>query len=179
MLTVGHSTLPLEEFIGALADNGCELLVDVRRHPGSRRYPQYGQAALFQSLRTVGIEGVWREGLGGRRQPLGESVNLGWRNASFRGYADYMQTGVFAGEIDWLVEQCASGRGVAVMCAEAVPWRCHRSLIADAMLVRGVEVEDVFVEPGGRSYRRPHVLTSFARVRGSVLSYPREGELFG
>ena len=90
-----------------------------------------------------------------------------------------MQTREFGAEIDWLVERCGAKRSVTVMCAEAVPWRCHRSLIADAMLVRGVEVEDIFIEPGGGSYRGPHVLTSFARVRGSGLFYPRDRGLFG
>ncbi len=145
---------------------------------GRGRYPQFGQAALFESLASCGIKGVWREGLGGRRKALAESVNQGWRNESFRGYADYMQGPEFAGEIDWLVG-CDDLAGVAVMCAEAVPWRCHRSLIADALLLRGVEVNDLFIEAGGRSYQRPHAMTAFARVDGGRLWYPREGELFG
>ena len=177
MMTVGHSTLAIEIFLRALAENGCSLLVDVRRFPGSRRYPQFGQASLFESLRGVGIEGVWREGLGGRRKALSESVNLGWRNESFRGYADYMQTPDFAREIDWLVKRDDEA-SVAVMCAEAVPWRCHRSLIADAVLVRGVKVSDLFIEAGGKSYQKPHTITTFARIDGERLRYPREGELF-
>ncbi len=177
-MTVGHSTLPVEDLLRGLVNNGCRLLVDVRRYPGSRRYPQFGQAALFRSLRSVEIEAVWREGLGGRRKAAKDSVNLGWRNESFRGYADYMQTPEFGREIDWLMG-LRELEAVAVMCAEAVPWRCHRSLIADAVVARGAEVEDVFVEEGGRSHRRPHALTSFARVEGERLWYPREGELFG
>lgn len=178
MLTVGHSTLPIGSFVGALEANGCRLLVDVRRFPGSRRYPQFGQEALFASLAERGIVGVWREGLGGRRKALAESVNMGWRNESFRGYADYMQTDEFAREIEWLLGREETG-GVAVMCAEAVPWRCHRSLIADAMLVRGAEVEDLFIEEGGRNHRKRHEMTPFARVDGVRLWYPKEGELFG
>lgn len=177
MMTVGHSTLGIGEFLRALVGNDCHTLVDVRRYPGSRRYPQFGQGALFASLGSVGVSGVWREGLGGRRRASAESVNLGWRNESFRGYADYMQMPEFGREILWLMQQ-ENLKGVAVMCAEAVPWRCHRSLIADAMLVRGVEVEDLFIEASGRSYRKPHTMTAFARVDGERLWYPREGELF-
>lgn len=121
---------------------------------------------------------MWREGLGGRRKALKDSVNRGWRNESFRGYADYMQTAEFARELDWLAGR-EDLKGVAVMCAEAVPWRCHRSLIADAMLVRGREVEDLFIEAGGRSQRKAHGLTPFARVEAGRLWYPRDGELFG
>lgn len=178
MLTVGHSTLAIEDFLSALVENRCSLLVDVRRYPGSRRYPQFGQDALFASLSSAGITAVWREGLGGRRKALKDSVNTGWRNESFRGYADYMQTAEFARELDWLAGR-EDLKGIAVMCAEAVPWRCHRSLIADAMLVRGREVEDLFIEAGGRSHRKAHGLTPFARVEAGRLWYPRDGELFG
>ncbi len=145
---------------------------------GIAEIPQFGQAALFESLRGVGIEGIWREGLGGRRKSLAESVNLGWRNESFRGYADYMQTPEFTGEIDWLVDHDDLD-GVAVMCAEAVPWRCHRSLLADAVMMRGVGVNDLYIEAGGRSHQKPHAMTTFARVEGGRIWYPREGELFG
>jgi uncharacterized protein (DUF488 family) len=173
MMTIGHSTLPIESFVRALRDNGCQLLVDVRRYPGSRRHPQYSQQTLFTTLAAEGICGVWREGLGGRRAPQVESVNTGWRNESFRGYADYMQTPVFAAHIDWLMEQGEGGFDtVAVMCAEAVPWRCHRSLIADAVLARGGVVEDIFVQPDGKSHRKPHVLTDFARIEGQRVWYP-------
>jgi uncharacterized protein (DUF488 family) len=172
-MTIGHSTLPIDLFLRALVDNGCELLVDVRRFPGSRRYPQFGQAALFESLATVGIEGVWREGLGGRRRASPDSVNAGWRNESFRGYADYMQTAEFATEIDWLME-ALERKSVVVMCAEAVPWRCHRSLIADAVLARGGTVEDIFVSGTGKVERRPHQLTRFACLHGGRVCYPAE-----
>src|SRR5665213_659807 len=152
MLTIGHSTLSIEAFLRALRDNAVELLVDVRRFPGSRRHPQFGQEALFASLREAGVATEWREGLGGRRKAAKDSINMGWRESSFRGYADYMQTEAFRAEIDWLVGVAAARRTV-VMCAEAVPWRCHRSLIADAMIARGVAVEDIFVAAGGKSTR--------------------------
>jgi uncharacterized protein (DUF488 family) len=148
MMTIGHSTLGVEAFLRALRENGCSTLVDVRRYPGSKRYPQFGQERLFASLEGVGIHGMWRVGLGGRRAARKDSVNTGWRNESFRGYADYMQTTEFAAEIDWLMGLPELDRTV-VMCAEAVPWRCHRSLIGDAVLARGGLVEDIFVTAEG------------------------------
>jgi uncharacterized protein (DUF488 family) len=176
MMTIGHSTLSLETFLRALRENGVELLVDVRRYPGSRRHPQFGQAALFASLREAGIETAWREGLGGRRAARKDSVNTGWRESSFRGYADYMQTEAFKAEIDWLVSQTAA---CAIMCAEAVPWRCHRSLIADAVLARGAAVDDIMVSAEGKSSRKPHRMMPFARVDGTRVFYPPEtAELF-
>jgi uncharacterized protein (DUF488 family) len=178
MLTIGHSTLEIGVFLRALQENGCRTLVDVRRYPGSRRYPQYGQTALFASLAEVGIRGVWREGLGGRRTALKDSVNMGWRSESFRGYADYMQMEPFEREIDWLVGQ-PDLTTVAVMCAEVVPWRCHRSLIADAVLARGFEVEDVFVQRDGRNSWKVHATPEFARVDGKRVWYPGETGLFG
>lgn len=176
-MTIGHSTLPIEVFLRALKDNGCEMLVDVRRYPGSRRHPQFGQERLFASLTEVGICGVWHKGLGGRRKAQANSVNTGWRNEAFRGYADYMQTAEFNAEIDWLLEQMAHS-SVAVMCAEAVPWRCHRSLIADAVLAHGVAVEDIFVSVEGKSTRKPHELTRFARTDAGRVLYPGEPDLF-
>lgn len=179
MMTIGHSTLSLESFLRALRDNGVELLVDVRKFPGSRRHPQFGQDALFASLHEAGIATAWREGLGGRRAARKDSVNTGWRENSFRGYADYMQTATFGAEMDWLVGQINQTPACAVMCAEAVPWRCHRSLIADAVLARGIAVEDVMVSADGRSVRKPHRMTPFARVEGTRVYYPPEtGELF-
>ena len=118
MMTIGHSTLPIASFLRALAENDCKLLIDVRRYPGSRKYPQYGQDQLFASLNMQGISGVWREELGGRRPALKESINTGWRNESFRGYADYMQTSAFAEQIDWLMG-LPDLSVVAIMCAEA------------------------------------------------------------
>ncbi|WP_035351048.1 DUF488 family protein [Edaphobacter aggregans] len=178
MMTIGHSTLTIEAFLRALRDNGVRMLVDVRRFPGSRRHPQFTQAALFRRLEEAGIRGVWREGMGGRREAVAGSVNTGWRNESFRGYADYMQTAQFEAEVDWLVGLPEIDQTV-VMCAEAVPWRCHRSLITDAVMARGVAVEDVFVKADGESERRPHVMTSFAQVSGGRVWYPKEPVLFG
>ena len=176
MMTIGHSTLSIEAFLRALGENGVGLLVDVRSRPGSRRYPQFGQEALFASLREAGIEPVWRKGLGGWREARKDSINTGWHKDSFRGYADHMQTAEFRREIDWLLAQ---EKPLAVMCAEALPWRCHRSLIADAVLTRGVVVENIFVTPEGLSSRKPHELTRFAQVEGERVWYPAEnGELF-
>ena len=171
MMTIGHSTLPIESFLRALKENGCGLLVDVRRFPGSRKYPQYDRERLFDSLDAEGISAVWREGLGGRRPAHQNSINTGWLNASFRGYADYMQTAEFADQIDWLTGQ-QNPATVAIMCAEAVPWRCHRRLIGDAVLARGAFVEDIFVLPDGKSSRKPHSMTHFARVEGHRVFYP-------
>ena len=177
MMTIGHSTLELSSFLRALRENGCTTLVDVRRFPGSRRHPQFGQDKLFASLHDAGIRAVWREGLGGRREASKESVNMGWKNENFRGYADYMQTDHFAQEIGWL-RALADFDSAVVMCAEAVPWRCHRSLIGDAVLARGGVVEDIFVEADGKSTRRVHAMTSFARVEGERVWYPEENSLF-
>jgi uncharacterized protein (DUF488 family) len=182
MMTIGHSTLGIEVFLAALKDNGCSTLVDVRRFPGSRRHPQFGQERLFASLKGAGIRAVWREGLGGRRPVREDSVNTAWTNESFRGYADYMQTPEFDREVDWLMK-LADFDDAVVMCAEAVPWRCHRSLIGDAVLARGGAVEDIFVQADGKNSRRVHAMTEFARVEGVKVWYPGlvQGEpgLFG
>jgi uncharacterized protein (DUF488 family) len=145
----------------------------VRRYPGSRRHPQFGQDRLFAAVEQAGIRSVWREGLGGRRQPRPGSVNTAWRNQAFRAYADYMQTPEFAAEIDWLTQQVQQS-SVCIMCAEAVPWRCHRSLIADAVLARGLGVEDIFASPDGTSTRKRHLLTSFAKTENGRVWYPAE-----
>ena len=177
MMTVGHSTLTIEAFLRALKENGCTTLVDVRRFPGSKSYPQFGQTRLFGSLEKAGIRGLWREGLGGRRVAAKDSINTGWHNEGFRGYADYMQTPEFGHHIEWLMA-LADFDSAVVMCAEAVPWRCHRSLIGDAVLARGGVVEDIFVQADGRSSRRVHAMTAFARVEGVRVWYPGAGELF-
>ena len=171
LMTIGHSTLPIEVFVRALTENGCDMLVDVRRFPGSRRNPQYGQERLFASLAEAGIRSAWREGMGGRRAPRPDSENTGWRNESFRGYADYMQTPKFAAEMAWLIEQLEH-HTAAVMCAEALPWRCHRSLIADAIVAQGMAAEDIMVMAEGKSSRQTHRLPEFARVIGGRLTYP-------
>jgi uncharacterized protein (DUF488 family) len=175
MMTIGHSTLEIEVFLRALQDSGVKTLVDVRRFPGSKRHPQFGQASLFASLGDVGIRGVWREGLGGRRSTTKDSVNTGWKNAAFRGYADYMQTAQFEREMDWLMALPQLDAAV-VMCAEAVPWRCHRSLIADAVIARGGDVQDIFVSANGTSSKKVHELTKFARVSDGRVTYPVDAE---
>lgn len=171
MMTIGHSTLPLEVFLQALKDNGCALLVDVRSIPRSRHNPQFEQTTLFPALEAAGIAAVWRQRLGGRRHTRKDSINTGWRNTSFRGYADYMQTPEFTAQIDWLMA-LPTLDAAAIMCAEAVPWRCHRSLVGDAVLARDGSVEDIFVPPTGRSFRKPHELTKFARVENQRVWYP-------
>src|ERR1700738_4395859 len=176
MMTIGHSTLELEAFLHALRENGCTTLVDVRRFPGSRRHPQFGQDRLFAALHNAGIRAMWREGLGGRRAAKKDSVNTGWKNESFRGYADYMQTRACDGEVDWLMK-LADFDFAVIMCAEAVPWRCHRSLIGDAVLARNGVVEDIFVQPDRNSSRKPHSMTSFARVGHGRLFYPPDQQL--
>ncbi|WP_348268482.1 DUF488 domain-containing protein [Edaphobacter paludis] len=171
MMTIGHSTLPLEVFIQALKDNSCNLLVDVRSIPRSRHNPQFEQPTLFAALEAEEIAAVWNQALGGRRRTHKDSFNRGWRNTSFRGYADYMQTPEFSAQIDWLMA-LPNLDATVVMCAEAVPWRCHRSLISDAVLARGGIAEDIFVPAKGSSFRKPHELTKFARVEGSRVWYP-------
>ncbi|HTD97394.1 MAG TPA: DUF488 domain-containing protein [Edaphobacter sp.] len=178
MITIGHSTLEIGAFLRALKQNECSTLVDVRRYPGSRRHPQFGQATLFAVLEAEGIRTVWREGLGGRRAAQKDSINTAWRNESFRGYADYMQTPAFTAEIDWLMSQPDLAT-LTVMCAEAVPWRCHRSLIGDAVLARSGKVEDIFVQPDGQSSRKAREMTEFARVEDGRVWYPGETGLFG
>lgn len=165
--TIGHSTHPLGEFVAMLKAHGIERVVDVRTVPGSRHNPQFGREELTKSLPGFGIEYTWMKSLGGLRHTTKASINTGWRNASFRGYADYMQTPEFADAIAELV-RIAKVTAVAIMCAEAVPWRCHRSLIGDALLVRDVEVIDIM----SAASTRPHTLTSFARTEGTRVWYP-------
>jgi uncharacterized protein (DUF488 family) len=167
VFTVGHSTLPIEQFLSVLTAYGIEQLADVRTVPRSRRNPQFNADALRESLRTAGISYVPLRELGGLRKPRPDSPNLGWRNESFRGYADYMQTEEFGAGLARLVD-LASERRTAIMCAEAVPWQCHRSLVADALAVRGIGVVEILSET---SYR-DHALTPFARVSGTAVTYP-------
>lgn len=168
--TIGHSTRSVEELIGLLRESGIRLLVDVRRYPGSRRHPQFGRDALAAALRAAGIEYVHEPDLGGRREPRPDSPNTAWRNSGFRGYADYMATPPFRAALERLVAR-GEEEPTAIMCAEAVPWRCHRSLIADALVARGVEVLNV-VSKGSAT---PHRLTPFARVEDGRVTYPAEG----
>ena len=167
VLTVGHSDRPLGEFVELLQAHGTTLVADVRKLPGSRRNPQFGRDALPQALRQAGIGYMHLPGLGGLRRRRPDSPNGGWKNASFRGYADYMLTPEFGASLEELLKR-ASGERVALMCAEAVPWRCHRSLIADALVARGVAVEHVL----GASRTQPHVLRPWARVNGTRVTYP-------
>jgi uncharacterized protein (DUF488 family) len=167
ILTVGHSTRAIEEFIGLLRENGISLLVDVRTVPGSRRNPQYNREELERSLGEAGIGYRHMKGLGGLRRALGDSPNTGWRNPSFRGFADYMGTEEFRESLATLVDLAAQRR-TAIMCAEALPWRCHRSLIGDALLARGVRVFHIM----GKGPLKEHRLTAFARVRGGEVNYP-------
>ena len=175
VLTIGHSTRPIDVFVGLLVANGVTHLMDVRTIPKSRHNPQFNSDALAGSLRDAGIAYTHVPGLGGLRRARPDSANAAWRNPSFRGYADYMQTPAFAEHLAEVVALAKSER-IALMCAEAVPWRCHRSLIGDAVLARGGMVEDIFVPPTGRSFRKPHELTKFARVEGERIWYPSTDE---
>lgn len=165
--TIGHSNRPIEDFIGLLWSNEVASVIDVRTIPKSRHNPQFNLDALREELPAAGIEYVHIPGLGGLRHARADSPNGGWHNASFKGYADYMQTPEFASSVDQVVALARSQR-CTLMCAEAVPWRCHRSMIADALLVRGVRVEDIISAHG----RKPHALTSFARVERLHVTYP-------
>jgi uncharacterized protein (DUF488 family) len=177
MLTIGHSTLPIETFLAVLKDNDVRVLADIRTVPKSRHNPQFAQENLAPALARAGIEYRWHRDLGGLRHARKDSINTGWRNESFRGYADYMQTAEFAAALDELLK-AGPHEHTALMCAEAVPWRCHRSLVADALAVRGVAVEDITYSAKGTSRRQAHKLTPFARVEGERLWYPAEDDLF-
>jgi uncharacterized protein (DUF488 family) len=172
VLTIGHSTHTLEEFVALLKAHDVARLVDVRTIPKSRRVPQFNSESLAKDLPAQGIDYLHLKSLGGLRHPAKDSVNTGWKNASFRGYADYMATDEFQQGIDRLLE-LASAKRSAIMCAEAVPWRCHRSLIGDALVARGVKVQDIF----SAKVSRLHVLTPFAKVNALEITYPAEGTL--
>ena len=165
--TIGHSTRALSEFIDLLKASAVVHVLDVRTVPRSHHNPQFNRDALRLSLPDVGIAYTHMPGLGGLRHARADSINGAWRNASFRGYADYMQTPEFAENVDEVAQLAAHERCV-LMCAEAVPWRCHRSLIADALTVRGVRVEDI-IGPKGRKLHR---LTPWAHADGLALTYP-------
>jgi uncharacterized protein (DUF488 family) len=174
MMTIGHSNRPLDQLIAMLQAHGIDLLVDVRTVPKSRYNPQFNTENLPAPLLREGIEYIHMPGLGGLRHARKDSINTGWRNDSFRGYADYMQTPEFDAALAELL-QAAEGRHAAVMCAEAVPWRCHRSMIADALTARGIPVDHIM----SVAKRDPHRMTSFARVAGMRVTYPAENlELF-
>lgn len=167
--TIGHSTRTIEEFIRLLQANVVARVVDVRTVPRSRHNPQFNRDTLPASLKAAGIGYAHMAELGGLRHTTKDSINMGWRNASFRGYADYMQTPEFRKALDELIS-LAHQNQIALMCAEAVPWRCHRSLIADALLVRGIRSEDIQSE----TRCLVHTLTPFAKVHGARITYPPE-----
>jgi len=166
-LTVGHSTRTIEEFLSLLRAHGVEELIDIRTAPGSRRNPQFHREALRQSLERAGIGYRHMPELGGLRRAQPDSINTGWQNAGFRGYADYMQTPEFTEGIERLIE-LSREKPTAIMCAEAVPWRCHRSLVADALTARKIPVEHIM----NATRRQGHKLTPYARVEGTRVWYP-------
>lgn len=159
VFTIGHSTRPIADLLALLAEHGVRTLVDVRRFPGSRRHPQYSRDALAASLAEAGIQYVHEPGLGGRRAARPDSPHTAWRVEAFRGYADYMETPEFQAALERLIRR-AEGETVAILCAEAVPWRCHRRLISDALVARGVQVMHI-LSPGRAD---PHELDPNARL---------------
>lgn len=169
--TIGHSTRSLEDFVALLHAHGVQRLIDVRTVPRSRHNPQFNRDSLPQELQREGIAYQHMAGLGGLRKTRPDSLNTGWRNLSFRGYADYMQTDEFSRSLDELGD-AAEDAQVAIMCAEAVPWRCHRSLVGDALLVRGFGVEEIV----DAKRRQPHRLTPFASVQGTSITYPKPAD---
>ena len=173
LVTVGHSTRSLDELLDLLRRCGVQWVVDVRTMPRSRKNPQFNREQLPEPLRQAGIDYTHVAGLGGLRRRRPDSVNTGWRNASFRDYADHMQTPEFEASLDAILD-LARGARVALMCAEAVPWRCHRSLIADALVVRGVPVEHII----SSARVQPHRVTPWAQVDGARITFrslaPRE-----
>lgn len=167
--TIGHSTHPIEEFIALLRSREIRLIADVRTVPKSRHNPQFNSDELEKSLLASGIGYTHLAGLGGLRHAKKDSINQGWVNASFRGFADYMRTNEFEEGLKTLLE-LAQRHTTAIMCAEAVPWRCHRSLIGDALLVRGITVMDII----GKSPAKTHSLTPFAKADGTTVTYPKQ-----
>lgn len=167
--TVGHSTLALPDFLAMLVADGVHAIADVRRYPASRRHPHFAREALAEALVAAGIAYRWLPGLGGRRRGRQDSPHVAWQSASFRAYADHMETAEFRTELDELLA-LARERPTAVMCAEAVPWRCHRQLIADTLVARSVEVRHLL----GRGVApAAHRLTAFARLEGTRVVYDR------
>jgi uncharacterized protein (DUF488 family) len=165
--TVGHSTRKIDHFISLLEENGIKLVVDVRSLPGSRRYPQFNREALADSLRQHGIRYEHFPELGGRRKPRPDSHNMAWRSASFRGYADYMETEEFHKGVERLLNVANKVGRTVIMCAEAVWWRCHRALISDYLKVRSVEVTHIVDAKKVES----HPFTSAAQIVDDELSY--------
>jgi uncharacterized protein (DUF488 family) len=170
--TIGHSTRPIEEFVALLEKNGIKLVADVRLLPGSKRYPQFNKGALADSLGEHGILYEHFPELGGRRRAKADSRNLAWRNAAFRGYADHMETEEFRCGIDRLLKVSDVTGPAAIMCAEAVWWRCHRALISDFLKARGIEVTHII----GARKSEPHPFTSAARIVDGQLTYRQDAE---
>lgn len=171
--TIGHSTREIDSFVSLLKENGIKLLVDVRSWPGSRRYPQFNKEALAESLSAHAIRYEHFPELGGKRKPRPDSHNTAWRNASFRGYADHMETEEFRKGVERLLDVAREAGFAAVMCAEAVWWRCHRSLISDYLKARGIEVVHIL----NTNKVVPHPFTSAARIVDGKLSYRAESLL--
>jgi len=167
VFTIGHSTRPVSEFIEIIKAYGIKKVADIRTMPKSRHNPQFNEDMLKASLREAKIGYLHMKGLGGLRHALKDSLNTAWRNASFRGFADYMQTAEFEENLKALIET-SKKKATVIMCAEAVPWRCHRSLIGDALLVHGVRVRHIM--SAGSS--KDHALTPWAKVEGSRITYP-------
>jgi uncharacterized protein (DUF488 family) len=168
IFSIGHSTRSIDDLIGLLRQHGVKVLADIRTIPKTRRNPQFEQSRLADSLRAAQVEYVHVPSLGGLRHPRRDSVNAAWRNESFRGYADYMATPEFGSGLARLVELDHARGPVVMMCAEAVPWRCHRSLVADALVVRGERVEHI-IGPGPTQV---HQLNQLARVQNGQITYP-------
>ena len=166
VFTVGHSTRDLTDFIHLLQAHGVTQIADVRTIPRSRHNPQFNRETLPEALKVAGIGYIHLPGLGGLRHTRADSPNLAWHNASFRGFADHMQTAEFEKNLERLTE-LAKQNQISLMCAEALPWRCHRSLIADALTVRGIVVEHIM----STTHRQPHILTPWAHVEGMCVTY--------
>jgi uncharacterized protein (DUF488 family) len=166
--TIGHSTRSLDDFIALVRENGITQLIDIRTIPKSRHNPQFNKEVLSRALRNRRIGYRHMKGLGGLRHAKKDSINMAWQNVSFRGFADYMQTDAFEKNLKKLMHY-ARKKQTAIMCAEAVPWRCHRSLIGDALLIHGFDVENIM----SHTKTEKHVLTAWAQVRGDKIWYPK------
>lgn len=169
IFTIGHSVRPIEEFIQLLKENNVAHVIDIRTVPRSRHNPQFNGDTLPDTLNKASLSYQHMEGLGGLRRSHPGSPNSGWRNASFRGFADYMQTPIFIHSLEVLIS-LVQKEIIVLMCAEAVPWRCHRSLIADALVIRGITVEHIL----SHTSRKSHVLTPWARISGNKITYPSQ-----
>jgi uncharacterized protein (DUF488 family) len=169
LFTIGHSTRPIEKFTEMLQGHQITMLVDVRTIPRSRHNPQFNKETLAEALKTAGVRYLHCKNLGGLRHAVKDSVNTGWRNKSFRGYADYMGTAAFSHALEEIIDYAQKGERVALMCAEGAPFRCHRSLIADAVVVRGLEICEI----SSATRATPHKLTPFARLEQGRITYPQ------